>query len=168
MAETSTTEFVPSSDEYTAPERPFDRLRAITAKLQPVDGQGHDIPRKTPDPTVTAVVEPGAPSEVVNMSTALALAVAKVPGADLASLMDSTSFLREIGPISAADSLALIDLVRAHTPAPTAPRMQSNPAQHTSGASVPTPSSGSVLERLQKETAKALNQPEPPGSTYQE
>jgi hypothetical protein len=99
------------------------------------------------------------------MTDALSAAVAKVPGASLEQLMDSTSFLREIGPISAADSLALIDVVQAHTPAPG---MQSNPAQGSPGASVPTPSSGSVLERLQRQTAKALTQPTPPGSTFQE
>ena len=52
----STTSFVKRSEEYQAPERPFDRLRAITAKLPRVDANGRDLPRGEADPTVTETV----------------------------------------------------------------------------------------------------------------
>jgi hypothetical protein len=60
---TSSTRFVPSSDEYKAPERPIDRIRQITAKLPKVDAQGRALPRGEADPSVTDFVEPPSSDE---------------------------------------------------------------------------------------------------------
>ncbi|HVB13546.1 MAG TPA: hypothetical protein VNH38_02170 [Candidatus Dormibacteraeota bacterium] len=161
----STTRFVEadSGGFYTPPERPFDRIRAITSHLQPVDGNGFDRPRAKPDASVTELVSPpaGAPP---TMADALA-AAAEAVGADLPTLLDSQSFCAAITPVSPLDQAGLQDVLRAHMPAPATPRMAPNPAQGAPGSSAPGPSTGSVLERMKAQAEKSLDQPSPPGST---
>ena len=162
MPVSSSTEFVPSSEEWTAPERPRDRIRAILAKkLMPVTKDGFDRPRATPDPSVTELVTPNAAPP--SMATALQAAVEAVPGADLAQLLDSQSFCAAIMPVSPSDQDGLQSVIREFQPAPAAPGMKPNPAQGAPNAIAPSPT-GTVLERMAAQAAKALDQPEPPNS----
>jgi hypothetical protein len=161
----SSTQFVKSSEEYEAPSRSFDRMRAITAKHQPVDGNGFDRPRAKPDDSVTAIVEPT--SAVPTMSEALT-AVAAQTGADLADLLDSASFCAAIGGISPSDTAGLLAAIADHQPPVPSTGMQQNPSQGRSAAGpVSAPAAGTLLERVQAQAAKSLSgQPEPPGSTF--
>jgi|GEM_PF-4526257 len=167
MPEVGQTRFVPADTAgmYTPPpERSFDRMKAITAHLQPVNAHGHDRPRATPDPSVVSVVEPPIPGQVPTMADALSRAAQAVVGADLAQLLDSQAFCTEIGAISPADSAGLEQAIRDHMPAP-APGMAPNRVQTGIGGSVPTPGSGTLLDRVRAQTAKHADQPLPPGST---
>lgn len=161
------TTFVPadSGGMYTPPERVFDRMRAITAHLQPVNCHGFDRPRATPDASVTPVVPATAPTDAPpSMAQALSRAADAV-GVELAPLLDSVAFTAELGRISPADGAGLEEAIRRHMPAPT-PGMRPNAAQGASSATIPA-APKNLLERLQMETEKALSQPTPPGSTFE-
>jgi hypothetical protein len=164
----STTAFVEADTNgfYTPPkDRPIDRIRAITAHLQPVDQNGFDRPRAKPDDSVTAVVEPTTPGQVPTMADALAKA-AEVVGADLQQLLDSQALVTAITPVSPSNEAELEAVIRDHMPPPVAPGMKPNPAQGAPGAIATGPAAGSVLDRMKAQAAKSLDQPEPPGSTF--
>ena len=167
MTVSAPTVFVPSDSDgmYKAPEnRPVDRIGAILrARLMPVDQNGFDRPRATPDPSVTAVVAPLAPTP--SMADALAAACLAV-GGDLTQLLDSQAFVTAIMPVSPSDQDGLQSVIAAHMPAPTGPGMRPNPAQGAPSAIAPGPVTGSVLDQIRAQvSAKALDQPVPPGST---
>jgi hypothetical protein len=157
----STTSPAPTLEGYPEPEQQLQRERMLAQmrKLPKVNGQGFPIPG--PDPSVVNVVEPGAPPP--SMAEALQ-AAAQAVGADLPALLDSQSFCTAIGAISPADSAGLENAIRDHMPAP-APGMAPNRVQTGIGGSVPTPGSGTLLDRVRAQTAKHADQPLPPGST---
>ena len=159
------TTFVPpdSGGMYTPPERSFDRMRAITAHLQPVNGDGHDRARKTPDPSVAETVTPTGPPPT--MAEALTLA-ANAVGADLPTLLDSQAFRTAVTPISPNDQAELQAVIREFQPAPAAPGMKPNLAQGAPSGIAPGPVTGSVLDQIRAQLVAKADQPEPPGSTY--
>jgi len=160
----SSTWLVPSDRDpnvYVAPQRSVDRIAAINSRMPRVNHNGFVIPG--PDPSVVNVVEP--PAAPPSMASALQ-AAAEACGADLAQLLDSNSFRAEIAAISPADSAALEDAVRFHMPAPAAPSMQPNRAQGASASGTVQSAPESLLERIHRQTQKALDQPLPPGSTH--
>lgn len=72
-------------------------------KLMPrVDFNGRDLPPATADPSVITIVDAAAPAAPPSMATALT-EVAAACGADLAVLVDSTSFTAEIARISPSE-----------------------------------------------------------------
>ena len=162
MPTSAPTEFVPSDDSgmYVAPERPFDRMKEITKHLQPVNAHGFDRARKTPD---SSVIETVTPTAIRPMAEVLA-EVAAACGASVAELVENDAFTAEIMATSPADIEGLTGIVRAYMPAQTAPGPRSNPAQGHVGASVAA-APRNLLQRLQLETSKHLDQPPPPGST---
>jgi hypothetical protein len=133
------------------------------ARMPRVDFNGRDLPPATADPSVTELVTP--PTAPPSLAQALSQA-AEAVGADLEQLLDSASFCAEIAKISPSDSAGLREAVLDHMPAPAAPTMASNPSQGHVGASAPGQPTGTFLERMQAQAAKALTQPEPPGSTF--
>lgn len=161
----STTRFVEADTGgmYTPPtDRPIDRIRKITAgHLQPVDHNGFPRPKAAPSDAIEFVTPAGPPPTMADALSAAAGAV----GADLAQLLDSNAFVTAITPVSPSDQAELQAVIRDFMPVPSAPTMKVNPAQGAPGASAPGPATGTLLERMQRQTAKALDQPLPPGST---
>jgi hypothetical protein len=165
MSESSTTRPAPTLEGYEPPTQQStrDRMLIQTRKLGRVDHNG--FPIAGPDPSVVSVVEPSTPGQVPTMATALA-EVAAQTGADLAALLDSSSFCAAIAAISPADSAGLLAAIADHQPPIPSTGMAPDPTQHrASGGTVPTPRSGSVLERIRDQVAKSADQPLPPGST---
>jgi hypothetical protein len=164
---TSSTHPAPTLEGYDPPtqEAQRERMLAQARKLPRVDHNGRDLPRDTPDPSVTNVVPPPAPGQVPTMAEALA-AAAEAVGADLPTLLDSRAFVTAITPVSPNNPAELQSIIRQFQPAPAAPVMAPNPAQGSSGiGSAPAAAPRNLLERLQQETAKHADAPLPPGST---
>jgi hypothetical protein len=146
-------------DGYNPPEQEArrERMAAQMRKLPRfVDHNGRTI--RGPDPTTVEAVTPTAVRPMVEVLAEVAAAC----GASVTELVENDEFTAEILKTSPADTEALTAIVRAYMPAPA---MKVNPTQgHASSASVPR-APANLLERLQSETAKALDQPLPPGST---
>jgi hypothetical protein len=155
MSESSTTRPAPTREGYEPPTQQSTRERMLIQmrKLGHVDHNG--FPIAGPDPSVVSVVEPPTPGRVPSMATALA-EVAAQTGADLATLLDSSSFCAAIAAISPADSAGLLAAIADHQPPVPSTGMSPDPAQHrASGGTVPTPRSGTLLERMHAQAEKA-------------
>jgi len=170
------TVLVPSSEDYTAPANSTSRIaskvrRLFESEVIGKDGQPHAVAAPV-DPVVEAAVPGAQPGQVPRMADALMAAAAAV-GADVTSLVDSASFTRTLGSISPADTAGLVGAIQeamATNPSlglqPVTPGMRPNPAQGSSASGGAVPSHPkSTLERIHDQTAKAANQPLPPGST---
>ncbi|HVB77612.1 MAG TPA: hypothetical protein VNI34_07430 [Candidatus Nitrosotalea sp.] len=159
MPATDTTRPAPVLEGYNPPEQEArrERMAAQMRKLpRYVDHNGRTI--RGPDPTTVEAVTPTA---IRPMAVVLA-EVAAACGASVTELVENDEFTAEILKTSPADIEGLTAIVRAFAPAPA---MKVNLTQgHASSASVPA-APRNLLERLQLETEKALDQPLPPGST---
>jgi hypothetical protein len=157
----STTRFVESSEDYQRPPSTESRLLEKLRRMPRTDHNGYDVPPGAPDPSITPIVS--APP--VTMVTAL-LSAAAVAGVDAGALVDSASFMRDIGAISPSDSAGLLAAIGAAVAAnpslgavaPVVPGMQPNRAQGASstGGTLPAAAPSTTAERLRAETAKAF------------
>jgi hypothetical protein len=165
---------VPSSADgsYTRPPGLHDTMgeKARQTLHAKVDHNGNPVLTRAETGTVDVTgTTPGQPPTMVNAL----LAAATACGADPQALVDSERFMVSIGAISPADGAglrgAVLDALAANPSiaiAPAAPGMQPNRAQGASAAGGAVPSRPqTTLERIRSETAKAMDQPLPPGST---